>query len=505
MYFQPVLAEEISPSFEFEASVGSAVLGRDLALSAFESAIEVGLPAGQLTSPAVVRLSKIQEEVRPPSGYSAADVLYQIDIPAASFAAGRYFVSLKSSGSDKYKQIYFFDKNSAEGWRPLPTNENFGKGVISTYVTIPFARLAVLESNSVIVKGKASWYRYKNGLFAASPDFPKGTRLRVINLDNKKSVDVVVNDFGPNRGLHPDRVVDLDAVAFARLAPLGQGMMNRVAIEKLPDHVVTPSEPKAPASGELSVSAKTAMVLNSADKTVLWSKGEDTVVPLASLTKLVAVKVFLETKPDMKKVVAYSIKDEQLNNQYVPASQSARLKLKNGDTLAIKDFVYSSLIGSTNNTVETLVRFSGLSRAAFIARMNERVKQWGAKQTYFVEPTGLSPKNVTTARDYVIIAREAFFDPVIAQATILPSYSLTTRNTKVPHSFKNTNLIAREKDSELLGSKTGYLDEAGHCLVTKWPTDKNKNVIVVLFGEPTRQASIDDTKTLMDFVSKRIQ
>lgn len=282
-------------------------------------------------------------------------------------------------------------------------------------------------------------------------------------------------------------------------------MMSNVAVEKLPDHIVTPIEAKPADNGEVAISAKAALVLNSADKTVLWSKAEDTVVPLASLTKLVAVKVFLETKPDMKKVVTYSVKDEQLNNLYVPANQSARLRLKDGDTLPIKDFVYSSLIGSTNNTVETLVRVSGLSRAAFIARMNERVKEWGAKQTYFVEPTGLSPKNVTTARDYVIIAREAFFDSVIAQASVLSSYALTTRNTNSAHSFKNTNLLAREKGSGLLGSKTGYLDEAGHCLVTKWPTDKNKNVIVVLFGEPTRQASVDDTKILMDFASKRIQ
>lgn len=502
-----VSAEEIAPAYEFEASVGQNSLNRDLSFNAFDNLINIGLPAGQLTAPAVIRLSQIHEPAKAPNGFSDSPILYQIDIPATAFAQGRFFISLKSSGSDKYKQLYFFDKNSAEGWRPLPTNENFGKGVISTYLTMPFSRLALFESNSAIVKGKASWYKYKNGLFAASPDFPKGSRLRVINLDNRKSVDVVVNDFGPNRSLHPDRVVDLDAVAFARLAPLGQGMMNNIAVEKLPDHIGSLSAPlSAPTDpNELSVSAKAAIVFNSADKTVLWSKAEDSVLPLASLTKLAAVKIFLETKPDLNKVVAYSIKDEQLNNLYVPASQSARLRLKDGDTLPLKDFVYASLIGSTNNTVETLVRFSGLTRESFIARMNARVKQWGATQTRFVEPTGLSPKNVTTARDYVIIAREAFLDPTIASASVRPSYSLTTRNTKTAHNFKNTNLIARETGSELLGSKTGYLDEAGHCLVTKWPTSKNKNVIVVLFGEPSRQASVDDTKILMSFATQYIK
>jgi D-alanyl-D-alanine endopeptidase (penicillin-binding protein 7) len=219
---------------------------------------------------------------------------------------------------------------------------------------------------------------------------------------------------------------------------------------------------------------------------------------------LAAVKVFLETKPDLKKVVKYSVKDEQYNFKYVSPAQSARLRLKDGDTVTVKDLVFSSLIGSTNNTVESLVRVSGLSRDVFIARMNKRVKEWGATQTHFVEPTGLSPKNVTTARDYVIIARVAFLDPIMATASVSPSYTVKTINTKISHSFKNTNLIARTKDSALLGSKTGYLEEAGYCLVTKWPTDKNKNIIIVLFGEPSRQASVDDTKALLAFANRII-
>lgn len=431
--------------------------------------------------------------------------MYQIDIPAAVFKPGRYFISIKSSGSDFHKRIYFFDKNFAGGgWRPLPTNENFGKGVVSTYLTAPFVRLGVFENKNIPVKGRASWYRYKNGNFAASPDFPIGTRLRVINLDNKKSVDVVVNDYGPNRALHPERVVDLDAVAFARIAPLGQGTA-RIAVEWLPEQTApAPAPEPVTANGEPVVSAKAALIFNSADKKVIWSKAETTALPLASLTKVVAVKVFLETKPDLKKVVSYSIKDEQLNNLYVLPGESARLRLLNADTITIKDLVYSSLIGSTNNTVESLVRVSGLKRETFIARMNQRVKEWGATQTKFIEPTGLSPKNVTTVRDYAIIAREVFLDPTIASASILPSYSLTTINTKRSHSFKNTNLLAREKGSTLLGSKTGYLDEAGHCLLTKWPTDKNKNIIVVLLGEPSRQASVDDTKTLLNFANRMI-
>ncbi len=294
---EEILDENPLPNYSFEASVGIASLSRDLALSAFENKLEVGMPGGQLLEPTVVKLTQLNETVKAPAGLSLADSLYQIDIPAAVFKPGRYFISIKSSGSDFHKRIYFFDKNFAGGgWRPLPTNENFGKGVVSTYLTAPFVRLGVFENKNIPVKGRASWYRYKNGNFAASPDFPIGTRLRVINLDNKKSVDVVVNDYGPNRALHPERVVDLDAVAFARIAPLGQGTA-RIAVEWLPEQSAPAPAPEPVSSnGEPVVSAKAALIFNSADKKVIWSKAETTALPLASLTKVVAVKVFLETK-----------------------------------------------------------------------------------------------------------------------------------------------------------------------------------------------------------------
>ncbi len=492
--------EAVASDYAFEASIGQARLATNVSITAF-NVLEIGLPANQLSAPTILKVNQLNETVVPPNGLSMSGPMYQIDMPAANFRPGRYFISIKSSGSDAYKQIYFFDKNHPGGWRTLPTNENFGKGIISTYLTAPFARLAVFENPKMVVKGKASWYRHKNGLFAASPDFPMGTRLRVINLDNKKSVDITVNDYGPNRTVHPDRVVDLDAAAFARLAPLGAGTI-RVAVEKIPEGA---APAKTTATGEPNISSRAALILNSADNKVIWSDDADTVLPLASLTKLMAVKVFLDTKPDMKRVVAYSVKDEQMNAKYVNPAESARLRLADGDTVTVKDLVYSSLIGSTNNTVESLVRISGLKRAAFIARMNEQAKKLGATKTRFIEPTGLSPENVTTARDYAILAREMFMNPTIASVSVLPSYSLTTINTKKPHSFKNTNLLARESGADLLGSKTGYLTEAGYCLITKWTTPADKNVIIIVLGAGTRQESIDDTKALYEYAVPHIK
>lgn len=504
----PVWADEQGPESvinqTFTASVGEAGLAKDLSFSVFDNELQVGIPAGRLTAPTIVTLSKIPEPAALPTGFTMPGTLYQIDIPAVAFKTGEYYVSLKSSGSAGYKQIYFFDKNS--GWRPLVTNENFAKGVVSTKLTMPFMRLGVFENPQMLVKGNASWYRYKNGNYAASPDFPAGTRLRVINQANNKFVDVTVNDFGPDRTKHPDRVVDLDAVAFARLAPLGQGTVS-VVVEKLTGSETTmaktPASPSTTANNEITAHA--ALVFNSLDQKVLWSKNPDDVIPLASLTKLVAVKTFLDTKPNLEKVVSYSVQDEKYNALYVNPTESARLKLQDRDQVKVKDLVFASLVGSTNNTVESLVRVSGMTRENFIKKMNQNVKGWGATHTQFVEPSGLSVHNVTTAAEYAIIARRVFLDDFIAQATVRPSYTVTTLNTHKSFTFKNTNLLARDKDSSLLGSKTGYLVEAGYCLATKWPTTKDKNIIIVLFGAPTRQASVDDTKKLVTLAEKAIQ
>lgn len=90
----------------------------------------------------------------------------------------------------------------------------------------------LMTTTSGISFGLASWYNYKRGLYAASVHFEKGTRLRVTNLDNGKYVDVLVDDYGPNRIKHPNRIIDLDKVAFRQIAYLTTGLV-RVKINQL--------------------------------------------------------------------------------------------------------------------------------------------------------------------------------------------------------------------------------------------------------------------------------
>lgn len=76
------------------------------------------------------------------------------------------------------------------------------------------------------ISGQASWYRNRGGLYAASTRFKKGTALRVLNVANGRTVDIVINDYGPNRRRHPNRIIDLDRVAFCRLASPEAGLID---------------------------------------------------------------------------------------------------------------------------------------------------------------------------------------------------------------------------------------------------------------------------------------
>lgn len=363
----------------------------------------------------------------------------------------------------------------------------------------------LIDDRLRMTQGQASWYRFKGGLFAASPDYPKGSVLEVTNLSNDKKVVVTVNDFGPDRGVHPDRVIDLDYVAFSKIASPGAGLAsvsvrpitiyasNFVSADNVDLDIKEASVPE--------IAALAAIVVRESDGKTIYSKNENKVLPIASLSKLIFAKVFLDLGVDFNKVVTYKEQDEKYNYEHCAPWESARLRVTDGDTLTIKDLFYTSIIGSANNTVESLVRNSGLSRDEFIARMNKYVKDLGANNTFFNEPTGLSPENVSSPEDYAIIVKEIFADKKLQEISSLASYSFSTVNTKKPFNLKNTNHLLKDSSYEITGSKTGYLHESGYCLITR-VSGLNDSYIIINLNSKTRGQSFKDNEDLIKFSLK---
>lgn len=487
-----------------------ATIGKGYTVTAFDDSLKLSLVPGILSDDTRVDCEEITDEMSLPWNLEKISDIYQFEFrnKAAYDNHKPFYIQFSyDKKSSAYKRVFFFDKNY-NAWRELPTRDYAEEGFVRSLIHLPYARIAVFADNSRMSGGQASWYSYKGGNFAASPDFPKGSRLRVYNLDNEKFVDVIVNDYGPDRSLFPERAIDLDKVAFSRISSTRSGIIN-VSIEPLyvvPDNfgrVLGISEKGV--SAEPETESRSAIVFNEKTGETIWEKNSTEAMPLASLSKLIAVKVFLETKPTLSTEVAYSKDDENYNYEYCNSWESAKVKLAEGEKVTVENLIYSALVGSANNAVESLVRASGLKREDFIKKMNETVKTWGALKTKFFEPTGLSPENITTALDYAIITREVFKNPIIEKASITGSYKFTTIDTKRDIKINNTNTFIRDNffastnNLKITGSKTGYLDEALYCLMTRATGQNGEKVIAVNLGSSSREESQEEIKELLRY------
>ena len=171
-----------------------------------------------------------------PNGYSLASKILEFDIKSKDKydPARPFWLQVKYLEGSLYdKSIFYFDQGKGE-WIMIPSKTNVETGYIRAAFHLPCAKLAVLQNDGIMHMGVASWYAYKDCDCAASPDYPKGTKLRVTNLENGKEVIVVVNDFGPERDIFPERVIDLDVVAFEKIANKRMGLCE-VKVEPVED------------------------------------------------------------------------------------------------------------------------------------------------------------------------------------------------------------------------------------------------------------------------------
>ena len=159
--------------------------------------------------------------------------IYLFDILNKSSYDGTdfFFLEIKYPEEEDYsalhgrRRIYYYNKVKTQ-WEELPSEDNPTTQSVRSLIHLPYARLAIFEESALEV-GKASWYGYQGCDCAASPDYPKGSYLLVSSVANPtKTVTVKVNDFGPDRSVHPERIIDLDKVAFNKLAPLGAGVIS---------------------------------------------------------------------------------------------------------------------------------------------------------------------------------------------------------------------------------------------------------------------------------------
>lgn len=250
---------------------------------------------------------------------------------------------------------------------------------------------------------------------------------------------------------------------------------------------------RAPAPPPGGVYARNALVIDPATDKVLFEKGSDQKVPIASLTKLMTALVFLEQQPDLRRSVEVT-RDEIRGGGHT--------QLWNRERVSLYDLLHMSLMNSDNVATRVLARESGLDRGEFAARMNEKARDLGLANTRFAEPTGLDNRNVSTAVDVAKLLRAAADHYLIREVTTTPDYVFLgqypgrKRTIARTHQIVNTNRLLRSNRYEFSCSKTGFISQSGYCVAT-WVSDRGRDLITVVLGAPTNATRFADVVRLV--------
>lgn len=243
-------------------------------------------------------------------------------------------------------------------------------------------------------------------------------------------------------------------------------------------------------AAEAPVSARSYIVLDKASGQVLAAKDPEAPWIPASMTKLITAMVVLDLKPVWKRTVRLERDDEV---------GGVRVAGRAGTRYTVKDLFYATLVPSANNAANALARSTGLSRGEFVARMNEKALTLGARSTSFVEPSGISELNITTAADYARIVQAALSHPDIRAAALTERYTVRPVGAKAGQVLKNTNRLLHDPDLPFVGGKTGYLDESRYNFAAEVKDRFGSEFVVVTLGSSTQKAQFEEVKQLVAF------
>lgn len=236
------------------------------------------------------------------------------------------------------------------------------------------------------------------------------------------------------------------------------------------------------------------MVVDQLTGRVLLSRNANEVVPIASLTKLMTAMVVLDRQQSLKETISVSYQD-------VDTLRHSRSRLPVGTTITREEALRLALMSSENRAASALARhYPGGSRA-FVKAMNAKARLLGLGNTYFSESTGLSAGNVSTARDLSRMLMAASRYPLIREFSTGTDYTVDVANGSL-REFRNTNGLVRDPDWRIGLSKTGYIREAGRCLMMQaWL--KGRPLLVVLLDSTGKYTRTADAQRLRKWLAER--
>ena len=262
----------------------------------------------------------------------------------------------------------------------------------------------------------------------------------------------------------------------ARAAPARPSMGHRNGLHAVAD--------------ELDLKSSVALVLDQDTDEVLFSKNSEVVLPIASITKLMTALVVAEANLPLDEMLKISAEDVD--------SGTSRSRLRVGTKLSREEMLHLALMSSENRAAHALGRHYPGGITAFVAAMNSKAQALGMHDTQYVEPTGLSSLNRSSATDLAVLVRAADKIDLIRQHSTSPAHDVAVGSRNVQ--FRNTNGLVRSGGWDIGLQKTGYISEAGRCLVMQAQVSGRK-LIMVLLDSAGKYSRIGDAERIRKWLS----
>ena len=225
------------------------------------------------------------------------------------------------------------------------------------------------------------------------------------------------------------------------------------------------------AQDALDLKSSVALVIDQDTREVLFSKNEHAVLPIASLTKLMTGVIVSGAKLPMDEVITVSQDD-------VDTEKHSSSRLRVGTSLTRGELLHLALMSSENRAAHALGRTYPGGMVTFVSLMNAKAKLLGMNDTSYAEPTGLSSRNQSSAQDLATLVNAAHGDPLLRELTTSTGYQVAIGSRTLQ--YNNTNRLVKNPEWDIGLQKTGYITEAGQCLVMQTKIAGRKLIMVFL-------------------------
>ncbi|NIE82756.1 MULTISPECIES: D-alanyl-D-alanine endopeptidase [unclassified Burkholderia] len=346
---------------------------------------------------------------------------------------------------------------------------------VSVAVSVLVASAAVVPADALAATAKTTQSSKKAAKPVASA---KGKKRAVVA--EKKTAKVAAET--PRKGRK--------RVTLAAVPGRHHGAVRRVAFQ-----------PRQPSVGQafglhdtpdaLALRSSVAYVVDQNNSEPLFDKNSRAVVPIASISKLMTAMVVLDSKASLDEQIAVTDEDRDYEK-----GTGSRLSV--GSVLSREDMLHIALMASENRAAAALSRYYPGGRPAFIAAMNAKAKSLGMTDTHFENSTGLTSLNVSSARDLVKMIDAAYQYPLIRRFSTDRTYTVFTGKRSLV--YNSTNALVRNPSWDIGLQKTGFINEAGECLVMQTTIHGRPIVMVLLdsFGKYSRVADASRVRNWLD-------